>query len=62
MTGSAVLFAYRSFVALRENSGDVGSVVEAVRDHPGVAALGWDWLFCLGSYGAWGWMGGGAEI
>ena len=56
---SAVLFAYQTLAALRENGADlVAGVLEGVRDYPAVAALGWDWLFSVGSFGAWACMDG----
>ena len=59
---SAMLFGYRTFAALRENSWDVVNVQETVRDDLAVASLGLDWLYSMGSDGAWVWMGGMTKI
>lgn len=60
-TGSAILFGYQTLAALRANSWDVASVLEAVGDNPAVAALGWDCLVSVGSAAAWLWTGGATE-
>ena len=60
--GSVILFAYQTLAAMRENSGDLVSVVKSLRDNPAVAALGCDWLYSVGSSRAWAWMGAVTEI
>lgn len=57
-TGSAVLFGYQTLAALRDNSWDVVSVLEAVSENPAVAALGWDCLISVASAAVWIWMDG----
>lgn len=60
-TGSTILVGYQTLAALRANSWDVTSVLEAVGDNPAVAALGWDCLVSVGSAAAWLWTGGATE-